>query len=138
MAKGGYGLLVWDVAESDEIDVRDIAEFAARVLTDDTGRHDGAVYTPTGPESLTLTEVTARFSQILDRTVDYRADSDENQRQILRSYGIPPWIVDMLIEYSQAYATGWGDFTTGHFRDVVGHEPRHVDDFIRDHSTAFS
>src|SRR5699024_2719983 len=48
------------------------------------------------------------------------------------------WIADMLIEYGQAYSAGWGDFTTSDYQGVVGHSPRDVADFIRDHAAAFT
>lgn len=63
--------------------------------------------------------------------------SDETQRKTLLDHGIPAWNTDMLIEYSQAYAAGWGDYTSNDFLDIVGHPPRDVDDFIRDHIPAF-
>lgn len=119
------------------IDVRDIAAFAARVLTDPAQQHHGRIYTPTGTESLSFTEVAERFGDVLGRAVEYAAHDDEAERAILLSYGVPPWIVDMLVEYGQAYASGWGDFTTGDFEDVVGRPPRGVREFIRDHADAF-
>ncbi len=44
----------------------------------------------------------------------------------------------MIIEYSQAYAAGWGHAISTDFADVVGRPPRDVDDFLRDHCAAFS
>jgi uncharacterized protein YbjT (DUF2867 family) len=120
------------------IDVRDVAEFAARVLTDGAQHHDGKIYTPTGPQSVSFADVAERLTRILGRPVDYLPVSDDIQRKTLLEYGIPAWIVGMLVEYSQAYAAGWGDHTTSDFVDVVGHAPRSVDDFIRDHVAAFS
>lgn len=120
------------------IDVRDIAKFAARVLTDSPGRHHGKTYTPTGPRSVSFADVARRLTELLGKQVDYVPISDETQRETLLRHGIPTWIADMLVEYSQTYATGWGDYTTSDFLDVVGHPPRDVDDFLRDHVLAFS
>lgn len=120
------------------IDVRDIAAFAGRVLTDPSPRHDGRIYTPTGPRSISFAQVAKAFTQVLGRPVDYRPVSDDTQRATLLHHGIPAWIVGMLVEYSQAYAAGWGDYTTSDFVDVVGHAPRTVDDFIRDHVATFA
>lgn len=120
------------------IDVRDIAEFAARVLTDASQQHDGKIYTPTGPQAVSFADVAERLTRILGKPVEYRPVSDDIQRKTLLEYGVPAWIVGMLVEYSQAYAAGWGDYTTSDFVDIVGHAPRDVDDFIRDHVAAFS
>lgn len=118
------------------IDVRDIAEFAARVLTEGMD-HDGKIYTPTGPQSISFAQVAEQFGQSLGRTIRYVPVSDETEREILRGFGVPEWIVDMLIEYGQAYASGWGNFTTSDFQDVVGRQPRSVGNFARDYAAAF-
>jgi len=120
------------------IDVRDIAEFAARVLTDGPQHHDGKTYTPTGPQSVSFVDVAQRLTRILGKPVGYMPVSDEAQRKALLDHGIPTWITDMLIEHSQAYAAGWGNYTSSDFLDIVGHPPRDIDDFIRDHVAAFS
>lgn len=120
------------------VDVRDIAAFAAQVLVDPLEQHHGEIYTPTGPESLAFAEVAERFAEALGHPVDYIARDDGSERETLLSYGVPPWIVDMLVEYGQAYASGWGDFTTDDFEEVVGRPPRSIDDFIRDHAEAFT
>jgi len=120
------------------IDVRDIAEFAARVLTEGADRHDGQIYTPTGPQSISFAEVAEQLGQALGRTIRYIPVPDETEQQNLLGFGVPEWIVDMLIEYGQAYASGWGDFTTSDFLDVVGHQPRSLADFARDYAAAFT
>lgn len=120
------------------IDVRDLAECAARVLLDDPDRHHGETYTLTGPRSLTFDEVADRLSAVLGRSVAYLPVSDDAKRKTLLGYGVPAWIVDMLEEYARAYASGWGDFTTGAVADLLGRPPRDVADFIRDHAAMFA
>jgi len=51
---------------------------------------------------------------------------------------VPGWIVEMLTEYAQAYASGWGDFVTTDIQDVTGRQPRSFVDFARDHAAAFT
>jgi len=120
------------------IDVRDIAEFAARVLTEGVDRHDGKIYTLTGPQSISFAQVAEQFGQALGRTIRYVPVSDETERKKLLGFGVPEWIVDMLIEYGQAYASDWGNFTTSDFQDVVGRQPRSLADFARDYAAAFT
>jgi len=136
-ANGTFSLNAAD-ARLGMIDVRDIAELAAQVLTDPPEHHHGKVYTPTGPRSISFAEVARQISRVLGRTVDYIPNPDETERAALLSAGVPAWIADMLIEYGQAYSAGWGDFTTSDYQDVVGHSPRDVADFIRDHAAAFT
>lgn len=120
------------------IDVRDVAEFAARVLTDGPQPHDGRTYVPTGPQSVSFADVAQRLTRILGRPIDYVPASGETHRGALLDHGTPAWIADLIIEYCQAYAAGWGDHTSSDFLDVVGHPPRDVADFLRDHVAAFS
>ncbi|GAA3143626.1 SDR family oxidoreductase [Nonomuraea roseoviolacea] len=120
------------------IDARDIAECAARVLLDDPDRHHGRTYTLTGPRSLGFDEVAGELERALGRSVAYLPVSDDAKRKTLFGYGVPPWIVDMLEEYAQAYASGWGDFTTGTVAELLGRRPRDIADFVRDHAAAFT
>ncbi|MFF3437375.1 SDR family oxidoreductase [Streptosporangium sp. NPDC002721] len=120
------------------IDVRDIAECAARVLLDDPDRHHGETYTLTGPRSLTFDEVAAQLGLALGRPVTYLPVGDDARRGTLLGHGVPEWIVDMLEEYARAYASGWGDLTTGTVVALLGRRPRDLADFARDHATAFA
>jgi hypothetical protein len=77
------------------IDVRDVAECAARVLLDDPDSHHGRTYTLTGPRSLTFDEVADRLSLALGRSVTYLPVGDDAKRKVLLGYGVAEWIVDM-------------------------------------------
>ena len=119
------------------VDVRDVAELAARVLTDEPSAHAGRTYSPSGPQALSFHDVAQRLTRVLGRDVSYAPVADERYRADLLGYGVPPWIADMLVEYAQAYADGWGDRTTSVVLDVLGRPPRSLDDFLRDHAVAF-
>ncbi|WP_242900782.1 NAD(P)H-binding protein [Actinomadura terrae] len=120
------------------IDARDIADCAARVLLDDPDRHHGATYTLTGPRSLAFAEVARELSEALGRSVAYLPVGDDAKRKALLGYGVPEWIVHMLEDYARAYASGWGDLTTGTVAELLGRPPRDIADFVRDHASAFA
>jgi uncharacterized protein YbjT (DUF2867 family) len=120
------------------IDVRDIAEFAAEILRAEPDRHHGRIYTPTGPEAISFAEVALQLGQALGREIHYVPVPDAAARESMLDIGISPWLTGMLVEYGQAYATGWGDFTTTDFEEVVGRGPRSFADFARAHTTAFA
>ncbi|MEO3806981.1 SDR family oxidoreductase [Nonomuraea sp. B1E8] len=120
------------------IDVRDIAECAARVILDGPDRHHGQTYTLTGPRSLTFGEVAQALSRALGRPIAYLPVSDDAKRETLLGHGVPRWIVDMLQEYAQAYVSGWGDVTTDAVATVAGRPPRDIAGFARDHAAAFA
>jgi len=78
------------------IDVGDIAEAAARVLT--APGHEGKTYTLTGPESLRMSEVAERLSAATGKTIRYVAADPEGVRQAQLAAGVPPFIADALFE----------------------------------------
>jgi uncharacterized protein YbjT (DUF2867 family) len=114
------------------VDTRDIAEVAGAVLLDDTGRHDGQIYTPTGPRSIGMADVAATLAKELGRDVRYVPISEDAAREALLGFGMSPWLVGMTVEYMRAYAAGWGDFTTTHVHDITGKPARDFATFARE------
>ncbi len=120
------------------IDVRDVAEIAAKILTDEPDRHHGKVYTPTGPEAVSFAQVAAQLHEAIGYDVTYLAVPDDAARLAMLDAGFSEWLVGMLVEYGQAFSTGWGDFTTNDVEEVLGRQPRRFADFARDHAAAFT
>ncbi|MEV0586570.1 SDR family oxidoreductase [Nonomuraea sp. NPDC050310] len=109
------------------IDVRDIAEFGARVLAD-PAPHAGRIYTLTGPESISLQQAAAAVG------ATYQPVPEEGVLEAMLGAGFPEWDAKVSVEYGRAYAANWGDYTTTHFSDVVGRPARSFADFARDHA----
>jgi uncharacterized protein YbjT (DUF2867 family) len=114
------------------VDVRDIADVAASILLDETARHDGKIYTLTGPQSLSLADAASVLTSVLGRTVRYVPVSDDAARASFIQAGFSPWLAGMTVEYGRAYSSGWGDFTTTHVRDVLGRDGRSFERFARE------
>jgi uncharacterized protein YbjT (DUF2867 family) len=119
------------------IDARDIADFAARVLTSAPELHHGKTYTLTGPASISFDVVAAQLSAGVGKPVRYVPVSDDAARRGMLELGMSPWLVGMLIEYGAAYAANWGDLTTAHVPDVLGRPARSLLDFAREHAALF-
>ncbi|MDP9863935.1 MULTISPECIES: SDR family oxidoreductase [Streptosporangium] len=115
------------------IDVRDIADFGARVLTAPRA-HAGKTYTLTGPAAISLHEAAATLGPVLGAPITYQPLPDEQVYESMIGFGVPEWIAAVSVEYGRAYAGGWGDFTTTDFPDVVGREARAFAEFARDHA----
>src|SRR5690606_12538687 len=120
------------------VDARDVAACAARVLLDAPDRHHGAAYTLSGPRRVSLAGGADHPGRARGRPVAYRPVDDGAKRAALLGHGVPEWIADMLEEYARAYASGWGDFTTGAVAGLLGRPPRDIADFARDHAAAFA
>jgi uncharacterized protein YbjT (DUF2867 family) len=79
---GGVGL--------SRVDVRDIAEVAATVLT--TSGHEGQTYNIVGPEVQTGRSTAEIWSRVLGKTINYGGnDLDTWEEQSLSR--LPPWMV---------------------------------------------
>jgi uncharacterized protein YbjT (DUF2867 family) len=78
------------------IDVGDIAEAAAKILT--TPGHEGKRYPITGPESLSMNEVAEKLSAATGKTIRYVAVDPEDARKAQLSAGLPPFLADGLFE----------------------------------------
>ena len=105
----------------------DVAASAAALLLaamhgDD--RHDGATYTLTGPEALTLSEAAAIMGEAAGRPVVHE---DETVRQAYASrahYGAPGWEVDAWVSTYTAIANDEVAEVTDHVELLSGKEPR--------------
>jgi uncharacterized protein YbjT (DUF2867 family) len=111
------------------IDVKDVAEFGAALLTAPE-QHVEKTYTITGPASIGLEEVASEFGRALERKVDYVPVPHDAARRALVEMGVPPWFADGFVEYGAAYERGWGDFTTADFSGVVGRKATSFAEFL--------
>ena len=94
-AKGAMFLPMED-ARIASIDVGDIAEIAAKVLTG--AGHEGKTYPLTGPQALTMTEVAEKLSAATGKTIRYVNVPPEAARQVQLAAGVPPYLADALFE----------------------------------------
>ena len=117
------------------IDVGDIGAVAAKVLTSEG--HSGKIYTLTGGESLTYSQVAKKLSKLLGVTVNYVNLSMELLKQSMRDLGMPQWQVDALADLQAFYASGPGTRVTHDVQQILGREPIGFDQFLADHSAAF-
>lgn len=117
------------------VDVRDVAEVAAHVLTSDG--HDGRTYTVTGPEALTYDDVAERLSKVLGREVRYVDIPPERARTAMLESGLPEWLAEGLLELAANYRAGAAAAVTDEVQKATGRPARSIDEFLADHRMAF-
>ena len=78
------------------VDVRDIAAVAVAALTQ--SQHEGKTYDVTGPAALTHAGMAAQLSAALGRAVAFVDVPEREFREVLRSFHMPDWQADGLIE----------------------------------------
>jgi len=78
------------------VDIEDIAKVAYRLLT--CGGHEGENLDMTGPEALTMSDIVARISQAIGRTVSAVKVTPEERLRMLLANGISADFADALNE----------------------------------------
>jgi uncharacterized protein YbjT (DUF2867 family) len=135
IASKGAMFLPMEDARIASIDVGDIAEIAARVLT--SSGHEGKTYPLTGPEALTMTEVAAKLSAATGETIRYVNVPPEDARRAQLAAGIPPYLADALFELFAERRNGkegkvWPDAAT-----LLGRPPTSFDEFAERNAAMF-
>jgi uncharacterized protein YbjT (DUF2867 family) len=116
------------------VDIRDIAEVAARVLTE--GGHHGRVYELTGPEALGFDEVAAAIAAATGRPVRYVPIAPDQFRAGFLGSGAPRWLADLVCDLFETFP-GQNDRLGDGVARVTGRPPRSFAQFARDHAAEF-
>jgi len=109
------------------VDVRDIADCAVSLLLN--GGHENKVYTLTGPESIDFHKIAEVISETTGVKTTYVPVPLEAVGDAIRQLGWGEWGAQIMMDYSKAYAAGWGDFTNDHVKDITGRNSRSINDF---------
>jgi uncharacterized protein YbjT (DUF2867 family) len=134
-AQGQFYLPLADARVS-LVDVRDLADVAATVLT--TPGHAGKAYTLTGPQSLSFNEVAATLSRAAGRPIAYVPVSMDAFRQTFVAAGAPRWLVDAIADLYASFLAGDNAPVADGVQRVTGRPPRSLEQFARDHTDALA
>ena len=118
------------------IDIRDLSEVAARVLHD-PALH-GKTYDLSGPDAYTFPEIAELLSRVLRHEVTYIPVSPADRHSALLGSGVPEWFVELRLSLeTSAEADQIGTITTT-LKELLGHEPRTVEEFLIENAARFS
>jgi uncharacterized protein YbjT (DUF2867 family) len=118
------------------IDVRDIAEIAATVMT--SSGHERAAYPLTGADALTYTEVAQIMTEELGRQIVYRAPSALAFARRMRRQGYERRFVLVMLAIYTTARLGLAATVTPDAARLLGRAPRTVRDFVRDYRDCWS
>lgn len=128
MKAGIYPMPLGDIGIS-VVDIRDIAEATAIVLTSD--EHDGKTYNLNGPEALSGPKAASIWSKLLNKEIRYAGhDMDAFEEQIRKQ--APSWSAFDIRMMFQGYLERGFVAETGDIAELtklLGHAPRSYDDF---------
>ena len=113
------------------IDVRDIADsFVALLLAEGNNDNENKIFTPTGPESISFAETAKTISVETGKRVTYEPISIAAVGEAIIAAGWGEWGADVMMDYSKAYAEGWGDFTNDDVETITGKKARDFRQFF--------
>ena len=126
------GQLYWamDDAKLAMIDIRDIAECAAVILTSDG--HVGEKYVLTGPAAVSFHDVANALSGAFDKPVTYINVPSEAMVQSMTEMGFPEWTALGFAELMDGFKDGFAKEATDNVERLTGHPARSVETFAKD------
>ena len=128
---GIYPMPLGDVGVS-VVDVRDIAEAAAIVLT--SGEHSGKTYNLNGPEVVSGPKAASIWGEVLGKKIQYTGHNMDAFEEQMRKKA-PSWSafdIRMMFEgyLERGFVAEDGDLET--LTKILGHAPRRYEDFARE------
>jgi uncharacterized protein YbjT (DUF2867 family) len=135
IASKGALFLPMEDARIASIDIGDIAEIAAKVLTESV--HEGKVYPLTGPEALSMVEVAAKLSAATGKPIRYVNVPPEDARRAQLAAGMPPFLADALYELFSERRSGIEAKVWPDSERLLGRRPTSFDEFARRNAVAF-
>jgi len=134
VAKGALFLPMED-ARIASIDVRDVAEVAATVLT--SAGHEGKIYPLTGPEALSMAEVAERLSAAVGKTIRYVNVAPEEATRANLAAGMPPYTAEALAELFSERRKGKEAQVSPVIQTLFGWRPINFEEFARRNAAIF-
>jgi uncharacterized protein YbjT (DUF2867 family) len=132
----GALMLPMEEARIASIDIGDIAEVAAAILTAPAG-HEGKIYPLTGPEALTMAEVAQRLSRVIGKEVRYVNVPPDDARKARLAAGMTPYMADALSELFAERRAGKESRVWPTIRDTFGWQPTSLEEFARRNAAIF-
>jgi uncharacterized protein YbjT (DUF2867 family) len=131
----GRLLLPMEDAKIASIDVGDIAEVAAAILTG--SGHEGAIYPLTGPEALGMADVAEKLSAVSGKTVQYVNVAPEQATSAQVAAGMPPFTADALAELFAERRKGKEAQVSPVVQTILGRPATSFDEFAARHAAVF-
>jgi uncharacterized protein YbjT (DUF2867 family) len=118
------------------IDMRDVADVAAKILVD--GGHNGKAYDLTGPDAVSYAWVAEVISELVGRDVKYVDLAPEELKKFLKQVGMQDWLADGILDLQKFNRVGKAATVSGAVEQITGHPARNFDQFSKDYAAAFA
>lgn len=119
------------------IAAEDQARLIAAIL-ENPSQHKGQTYTLHGPTELNQQGVADAIGEVLGRKIAYQQISLEEYKHELLEAGLPPFVVQHLVEVALDYQHGVFEGEDKIIREVTGQAPMTVQEFVTFHKDLFN
>ncbi|WP_052958936.1 hypothetical protein [Pseudomonas marginalis] len=106
----------------------DVAAAAAGVLTQEG--HVGAIYSATGPRTVTGAERAEAATALTGKPFAFVVFSQEQLRAGLNQASLPEDVVNVVISIQEDFAQGVFDIVTGHVEQLSGRAPKSLEQVL--------
>lgn len=113
----------------------DIADVVVELITNPD--RDGQAYEVSGGEAFTLAEAAERLSRAIGREIAYVDETMDEAWASRRPSGHPDWEIEGWITTYVAIAEGELEEVTSTVKDLTGHEPRRLEEFLEQHPESY-
>ena len=131
----GELILPMEEARIASIDIGDIAEVAATVLTG--SGHEGKIYPLTGPEALNMSEVAERLSVATGKRIKYINITPEEAKSANLAAGMPPYMAEGLYELFAERRKGKEAQVSSVIPTIFGWQATRFDEFASRNAAIF-
>nr|WP_298895024.1 NAD(P)H-binding protein [uncultured Altererythrobacter sp.] len=135
LAASGMVIFPNDPGKTSFVDVRDVAEIATKLLTEDGHVHRS--YRVTGPEAFTFKGATQRIGETLGRDIPFAPITREQMHAALLDAGYEQWNADMNSEMTKVLEPGLNFSPSNDIEFLIGRKPRSIESFAADHAAMF-
>jgi uncharacterized protein YbjT (DUF2867 family) len=117
------------------VDVRDIAAVAVKCLTEPG--HSAKTYDVTGPVALSTREQVEIIGRAVGKQLKYVDIPDAAARESMLGMGMPPQLVEMMIEFTNAIKAGQTATVTDTVQKLTGKTPRTFESWAQEYAASF-
>ena len=114
------------------VDTRDIATVVGKALLEDG--HEGQIYTPTGPATISLTEIAAILSQVTGCEIPFQHLTDDQWVEAVLAAGRLEVDARATLALISKTRDGHATQVTDDVERITGEKPRSFEQFARDHA----
>jgi len=115
------------------VDLRDVAEVAARIITD--SQHYGSIYELAMEKSYNQLELVDRFSQVCNKIITFNEISRSQWEQAMIKSGMPAYAIASLISMFKYYETYHFSGNGMVLKMLLGRKPNSLENFIKEYFT---